>query len=166
MKYKQNTPHVKNVGFHNNYHTKNKLGLDKAYASDTATYIENDIMYIAGTRNLRDWYDDITKLPFGLTKYAHRYKQADEVLKENPQVTKLVGHSLSSSVSDELRKQHPDKNLELKALYGSPFVDFSGQKHDNRYRHRGDFISMFDRGAKTVDLGLVNPYDAHGYDNY
>ena len=166
MKYKQNIPQVKSVGFNNNFHYQNKIGLDKAYASENATYIKNDTMYIAGTRNLRDVYDDITKLPFGLTKYSNRYKQADDVLKDNPNVTKLVGHSLSSAVSDELRKAHPDRNLEIKAMYGSPFVQMSGEKHENRFRHRGDFISMFDHGSKTVDLGLVAPLKAHGYDNY
>ena len=139
--------------------------MNKAYAFDTATYIENDTMYIAGTRNMRDWYDDITKLPFGLTKYANRYKQADDVLKQNPQVTKLVGHSLSTSVSDELRKQHPEKQLELKALYASPFIDFGSKTHENRFRHRGDLISIFDKGAQVVG-GSFNPLTAHDYSNY
>ena len=76
-------PKVKHVGFHNNSHTKIKLGLDKAYASDTATHIEDDIMYTAGTRNLREWYDDNIKIRFGSTKYGHRYKLADEVFNEN-----------------------------------------------------------------------------------
>ena len=165
MKYKQNIPQVKNVGFNNNFHYQNKVGLDKAYASENATYIKDDTMFIAGTRNLRDVYDDITKLPFGLTKYSDRYKQADDVLKDNPNVTKLVGHSLSSAVSDELRKAHPDRNLEIKAMYGSPFVQTSGQKHENRFRHQGDLVSMFDRGSKVVG-GDMNPLNAHGYDNY
>ena len=166
MKYNNNIPQVKNIGLQINFHHTNKLGLAKAYASDSATHIDGDTMYIAGTRNIRDWYDDITKLPFGLTRHAHRYKQAEDVLKQNPQVKQLVGHSLSSAVSDELRKQHPDKQLELKALYASPFVDFGDKKHDNRFRHSWDPISMLDRGSKTVDIGLVSPLTAHGYSNY
>ena len=166
MKYNKQTPHVKNIGLQNNFHNINKIGLTKAYAADNATHVEGDTMYIAGTRNMRDWYDNFTKLPFGLTKHAHRYKQAEEVLKENPQVKNIVGHSLASSVSVELTKQHPEKNLELKALYASPFIDFGSKTHDNRYRHSGDVISMFDRGSKTVDIGLVNPLKAHSYDHY
>ena len=73
---------------------------------------------------------------------------------------------MASSVSDELRKQHPDKNYKLKALYGSPFIDLGFEQHENRFRTSGDFISMLDRGAKTVNLGLVNPLKAHGYDQY
>ena len=166
MKYNNNLPQIKNIGLQNNFHHTNKLGLSKAYASDSAIHIDGDTMYIAGTRNIRDWYDDITKLPFGLTKHADRYRQAEEVLKENPNVKKLVGHSLSSAVSDELKKAHPDRNLEIKAMYGSPFVQLSGDKHENRFRHRFDPISMLDRGSKTVDLGLVSPLTAHGYDQY
>ena len=149
MKYNRQIPQVKNIGLQHNFHYKNKLGLDKAYSARNATHIDGDTMYIAGTRNFRDVYDDITELPFGLTKHADRYRQAEEVLKEKPNVNKLVGHSLSSAVSDELRKAHPDRNLEIKAMYGSPFVQLSGDKHENRFRHSGDVISMFDRGSKT-----------------
>ena len=124
MKYNKQIPLIKNMGLQTIFHKINQSGLNKAYASDTATHVDGDTMHIAGTCNMRDWYDDFTKLPFGLTKYAHKYKQADEVLKQNPQITKLVGHSLSTSVSDELRKQHTEKQLELKALYASPFIDF------------------------------------------
>ena len=166
MKYNKQIPQVKNLGLQNNFHYKNKLGLDKAYKSNTSTHIDGDTMFIAGTKNLKDWYDDITKLPFGLTKHADRYKDAEKALKENPQIKNLVGHSLGSSVSDELRKQHSDKKLELKALYGSPFVDFGNKTHENRFRHKFDPISFLDRGAKTVDLGLVNPIKSHGYDDY
>ena len=166
MKYNKQTPHVKNIGLQNNFHNINKIGLTKAYAADSATYIDGDTLYIAGTRNMRDRYDDITKLPFGLTKHSHRYKQAEDVLKDNPQIKNLVGHSLSSAVSVELTKQHPEKNLELKALYASPFIDFGSKTHDNRYRHKFDPISLLDKGSKTVDIGLVNPLKAHSYDHY
>ena len=166
MKYNKQTPQVKNIGLQNNFHNINKIGLTKAYAAYNATHIEGDTMYIAGTRNMRDWYDNFTKLPFGLTKHADRYKDAEQALRENPQVKNIVGHSLASSVSVELTKQHPEKNLELKALYASPFIDFGNKTHDNRYRHKYDIIAMFDRGSKTVDIGLVNPLKAHSYDHY
>lgn len=166
MKYNKQIPQVKNIGLQNNFHYYNKLGLDKAYASKSGAYVEGDVMYIAGTRNRRDVWDDFTKLPFGLTKYAQRYQDAEKVLKENPQVKHLVGHSLASSVSDELRKQHKDRDLNLKALYGSPFIDLGFTKHENRFRHKYDIVSILDRGAKTVDIGLVNPLEAHSYDKY
>ena len=166
MKYNTKIPLVKNVGFSNNFHNTNKLGLGKAYASDSSTHIDGDTLFIAGTKSYQDVFSDWIKIPLGLTKYTKRYKEAEDVLKENPQVKNLIGHSLSSAVSDELRKAHPDRNLEIKAMYGSPFVQLSGQKHENRWRHRFDPISILDRGSKTVDLGLVDPLTAHGYMGY
>ena len=160
MKYNKITQ-GKNIGFHK----INEIGLNKAYKSNTSTHIDGDTMFIAGTKNIKDWYDDFTKLPFGLTKHADRYIDAQKALKENPQIKNLVGHSLGSSVSDELRKQHPDKKLELKALYGSPFVDFGNKTHENRFRRRGDLISMFDSGAQVVG-GSFNPLKAHEYAGY
>ena len=166
MKYNNNIPSIKSIGLQNNFHNTNKIGLRKAYESNKSTFVEGDTLYVAGTKTLKDWYDNFTKLPFGLTKNADRYKDAENALRENPQVKNSVGHSLGSSVSVELTKQHPEKQLELKALYASPFVDFGSKTHENRYRHFGDVISMFDKGAKTVDIGLVNPLKAHSYDNY
>ena len=166
MKYNKQIPQVKNIGLQNNLHYKNKLGLDKAYESDKSFYIDGDTLYIAGTKGLKDWYDNFTKLRFGLTKHSDRYKDAENALRENPQVKNLVSRSLGSSVAVELTKQHPEKNLELKALYASPFIDFGSKTHENRFRHKYDPISMLDQGAKTVDLGLVNPLKAHGYDQY
>ena len=100
MKYNKQIQQVKHIGLQNNFHNTNTIVLRKAYESNKSTYVEGDTLFVAGTKGLKDWYDDFTKLPFGLTKYAHRYKQADEVLKQNPQVNKLVGHSLSTNVSD------------------------------------------------------------------
>ena len=63
-------------------------------------------------------------------------------MKSNPQIKNLVAHSLGSSVAVELTKQNEYNNLELKALYASPFIDFGSKTHENRYRHSWDAISM------------------------
>ena len=166
MKFNNKIPLVKGVGFSSNFHNINKLGLGKAYASDNSTHIDGENLFIAGTKTARDVFSDWIKIPLGLTRYSTRYKEAEEVSKANPQVKNLIGHSLGSAVSDELLKAHPDKNLEIKAIYGSPFVDFTGKQSDNRYRHKFDPVSILDRKAKTVDLGLVSPLTAHGYSGY
>ena len=166
MKYNNNIPHIKNIGLQNNFHHTNEIGLRKAYESNKSTYVEGDTMYIAGTKTARDWYDNFTKLLLHLTKNADRYKDAENALRSNPQVKNIVGHSLGSSVAVELTKQHAYKNLELKALYASSFVDSGTRTHENRYRHKYDVISMLDRGAKTIDIGLVDPLKSHSYDNY
>jgi len=166
MKYNNKIiPLVKNVGFSSNFHNTNKLGLSKAYASNESTHVDGENMYIAGTKTMRDVFSDWVKIPLGLTRYSQRYKEAEKVLAANPQVKNLIGHSLGSAVSDELSKRNEDKQLKT-TLYGSPFVDFTGKQSDNRYRHNFDPVSIMDRGSKTVDLGLVSPLTAHGYDGY
>ena len=166
MKYSNNIPQVKNIGLQNNLHHTNKIGLAKVYQSNKSTHIDVDTMYIAGTKTAKDWYDNFTELPSNLTKTADRYKDAENALRATPQVKNLVAHSLGSSVAVELTKQPAYKQLELKALYASPFIDSGSKTHENRYRHSWDAISMLDRGAKSVDIGLVNPLKSHSYDNY
>ena len=166
MKYNNKIiPLVKNVGFSSNFHNTNKLGLSKAYASDNSTHIDGDTLFIAGTKTMRDVFSDWIKIPLSLTRYSKRYKEAEDVLKANPQVKNLIGHSLGSAVSDELSKRSENKQLKT-TLYGSPFVDFTGKQSDNRFRHKFDPVSIFDRGSKTVDLGLVDPLTAHSYMGY
>ena len=41
-------------------------GLRKAYASESGAYVHEEPMYVAGTRNAVDVFDDVTKVPFGL----------------------------------------------------------------------------------------------------
>ena len=164
MKYNNKIPLVKGVGFSSNYHNINKLGLGKAYASNESTHVDGENMYIAGTKTMRDVFSDWVKIPLGLTRYSQRYKEAEKVLAANPQVKNLIGHSLGSAVSDELSKRSENKQLKT-TLYGSPFVDFTGKQSDNRYRHRGDLISVLDRGSKVVG-GDINLLKAHGYDGY
>ena len=165
MKFNNKIPSVKNVGFSSNFHNINKLGLSKAYASNNSTHIDGDTLFIAGTKTAMDVFSDWVKIPLGLTRYSTRYKEAEEVLKANPQVKNLVGHSYGSAVSDELSKRNESKQLNT-TMYGSPFVQLSGEKHENRFRHKFDPVSFLDRGAKTVDLGLVSPLKSHGYAGY
>ena len=74
---------MKNVGFHQ----RNELGLKNAYKSKNKIYIDNDKMFLAGTSNLQDVWDDL-KIPLNLTRFSQRYQDADNLLKENPQVKK------------------------------------------------------------------------------
>ena len=51
---------MKHIGFN---HKINEIGLKKAYNTHKGIHIDNDTMFIAGTRNFRDVYDDVTKIP-------------------------------------------------------------------------------------------------------
>ena len=106
-------------------------GLNRAYATNDNVFLNNNTMYISGTKHaellptlfnldhpiqtymdykngyFQDVWDDL-KIPFGLTKYSQRYQEADKMLKDNPQITNVVGHSLGGSVSLELAKNYKD----------------------------------------------------------
>ena len=149
---------MKHIGFN---HKINEIGLKKAYNNYKGIHIDNDTMFIAGTKNFRDVYDDITKIPFfGDLKNSKRYRDVEEEIKENPNVKKLVGHSLAGSVALEFEKNN--KGYET-TTYGAPV--FGGFEGANRFRHRNDPVSMFDFGAKSVGFSF-NPLTAHSYQNY
>ena len=149
---------MKSVGFHK----RNEIGLSNAYKSKNKLYVKDDTLFIAGTSNLQDVWDDL-KIPLRLTRFSQRYQDADNLLKANPQVKNLVGHSLAGSVSLELQKQQPDKNYDV-TTYGAPVLQMGGQKY-KRFRKAGDLISGLDDGAITYK-GSMNPKEAHSYTNY
>ena len=164
MKYKQNQPQIKSVGFGGSFHKRNQIGLDNAYKSESKTYIDGDSAFIAGTDNWKDVFNDWVKIPLGLTRYSQRYKDADEILKNNPQVKNLTGNSLGGVVGLELQKNHPNRDYSV-TTYAAPVVQFSDDKH-MRFRQSGDPVSVFDRGAITTGKGSFNPIIAHGYLGY
>lgn len=149
---------MKSVGFHK----RNETGLSNAYKSKNKLFVKDDTLFIAGTSSLQDVWDDL-KIPLRLTRFSQRYQVAHDLLKNNPQVKKLVGHSLAGSVSLELQKQHPDKDYDV-TTYGAPVLQMGGQKY-KRFRKAGDLISGLDDGAITYE-GSVNPKEAHSYRNY
>ncbi len=159
MKGQLNT---KRIGFNsnNNFHKLSEKGLNKAYNNLNKIHVQGDTMYIAGTSNLKDVYDDITKIPFvGTITDSTRYNQAKTALDLNPNITKIVGHSLGASVGLEFQKNNPRYNT---TTYGAPVLQI-GSKQGNRYRFPFGPFSYFDNGAITVDKFNLNP---HSYANY
>ena len=143
-----------------------KEGLNRAYNSPNSIYIDGNKMYIAGTHTARD-VSDWKLIPLGLMKYSERYGQAEAALKDNPQIDTIIGHSLGSSTTAELNKQYNNKfNARY---YGSPFVDFSFSRDpkNQRFRHPGDIVSMFDTGAVNEDpktnYQFLNPHSYEGF---
>jgi hypothetical protein len=155
-------------------------GLNKAYATNDNVYLNGNTMYVSGTKHAdtlistlpnfnpiqnymkgyyQDMWDDL-KIPFGMTKYSQRYQEAEQMLKDNPQITNLVSHSLGGSVSLELAKNYPKQNL-ITTTYGAP-VFSDNLQYGNRFRSVGDPVSMFDNGAVTKLPNSINP---HSYDN-
>ena len=160
-------------------HQRNQLGLEMAYKmkNNPLPYIfpERDTLYIGGTQNAQDVYDDVRHVPWwGDMKQTERYKTAETYLKNNPQIKRLVGHSLGGSVALALQRNNPEKNYEV-VTYGAPVIGmldpFRGDFKVERYKHIGkeaqsDPISMFDMGAKITPIDSENPLTLHSYKGY
>ena len=152
----------------NNSRISDNEGLTKAYNAPNSIFIDGNRMYIAGTHNLRDVWDDVSKIPFwGDLRNSERYQQADTALKDNPQVDTVIGHSLGGSVALEINKQNNNK---YKAItYGAPVLDFSFNRDpkNQRFRHPGDPFSKFDTGAfneeSNTTYNLINPHSFSGF---
>ena len=151
----------------NNFHKDNAYYLDLAYKNKlNYYYIKNDTMYIAGTDNLVDVHDDVTKVPaWGKIIDSARYNMVKPILDKNPQIKHLVGHSLGGLTSLRLQKEMPERDFEA-TTYGAPVIGFFGGKN-TRYRHPGDPISMFDLGkTHNVLVASSNPLTLHSYRGY
>ncbi len=159
-------------------------GLQRAYSQGDA-YPHGNTLYIAGSHTAKDWYDDVTKVPFwGDVRNATRYQQAEKALKANPNITRVVGHSLGGSVALELQKNYP--HLQSRT-YGAPVWDPLGTDKEpydqwqrlgkpswipqpekiERYRNYTDPVSFFD-GSVNNNIKW-NPFGSysltHAYDN-
>jgi hypothetical protein len=154
---------TKTTGFNNNnnFHKLNEIGLNNAYNNINKVYVDGSTLYVAGTSNLKDVYDDISKIPFyGNLKDSTRYNQAKTALDSNPNVNKIIGHSLGGSVALQLQK---DNNKYETTTYGAPVLQINPFITGNRYRFKNDPISMLDNGAITVNTFKLNP---HSYSNF
>ena len=162
------------------FHQRNEEGLNLAYKRNKGIlpyiYPERDTLYIAGTQNAQDVYDDVRHVPFwGDMKKTERYKTAETYLNKNPQIKRLVGHSLGGSVVLALQKNNPERNYEV-VTYGAPvFVGldpFRDKKFKvQRFKHIGreaqsDPISSLDMFATIVPINSENPLTLHSYKGY
>ena len=145
-------------------------GLRLAYESPDRIYRNGSQLYIAGTKDPVDFYDDL-KLPFYQTRNTKRYKDVDKFIqgdaieidgKKHYGITDIISHSLGSAVGQQINNDYD--NIFRSRSYGSPFV--SGQRPDEtgtnlRIRGSNDVVSMFDRGAITIPKGSLNLLDNH-----
>ena len=115
---------------------------------------------------------DVPSAPsdWGNLRDAERYKMAKEALQDNPQVTRVVGHSLGGSVALELQKEFP--NLQSRT-YGAPVFEPTGlerwQKGNvERFANMYDPVTIFDNSAtRTNQTSSTNDKSAwfgHNYD--
>ena len=147
-------------------------GLRLAYESPDRIYQNGSILYIAGTKDPIDFYDDI-KLPFYQTRNTKRYKDVDKFIKDGTievdgkkltGITDIISHSLGSAVGQQINNDYG--NIFRSRSYGSPFV--SGQRPEDtgtnlRIRKAGDPVSAFDNATINLNRSSLNPLDNHSY---
>ena len=147
-------------------------GLRLAYESPDRIYRNGSQLYIAGTKDPIDFYDDL-KLPFYQTRNTKRYKDVDKFIKDDAieidvkkhyGITDIISHSLGSAVGQQINTDYG--NIFRSRSYGSPFV--SSQRPEDtgtnlRIRKLGDPVSMFDKGSINLNRSSLNLFDNHSY---
>jgi hypothetical protein len=165
-------------------------GLTRAY-QEGDIYHHGKTLYVAGTHTIEDTWNDIRHVPFyGDLRTTNRFKKADEYLQAHPEINRVVGHSLGSSIILELQKKYP--HLQSTG-YGGPTWDpmgldklpyeqwvalgkptnlgFSKEEIEklkvDRHRNLTDPISIFDGSAQNNIKW--NPFTStsltHSFDN-
>ena len=160
-----------------NIQNKNKIedrqGLTSAYRSPSGIYRTGNTLYISGTGGKdgdfeKDWIDNFTKLPFRNAHNTQKYKDVMEALKKNPDVSRLVSHSLGSAVVNKINEEQP--NRFATTTYATPAVKpkRKGKQNPRRIdlRNPNDIVSILDGYAETSSFSDWNPIIAHTYKNF
>ena len=160
-----------------NIQNKNKIedrqGLTNAYRSPSGLYKTGKTLYISGTGGKdgdfeKDWIDNFTKLPFRNAHNTQKYKDVMEALKKNPDVSRLVSHSLGSAVVNKINEEQP--NRFATTTFATPTIKprRKGKQNPRRldFRNPNDIVSVLDGYAETSSFSDWNPIIAHTYKNF
>jgi hypothetical protein len=89
-------------------HQTNSYYLNRAYHNGNGTFIKDDIIYIAGTRNMKDvaqW----PLIPSGLTHKSDIYRRADQNFKRQSSCEKnrstFIRRQSSFRITEEISRQ-------------------------------------------------------------
>ena len=130
--------------------------LDKAYANQQPGISYDDrtrTMAVRGTSNMRDWWDDVSKIPaWGSIEDAQMFQNAQnechKLIKSGKPVDRIVGHSLGASVAQAMSQKY---DIPYSRTYAAPNLELVPHRfsaHHERYRNWTDWISILDRGAE------------------
>ena len=171
----QNPKYRDVVNVENKNYIDDVEGLKTAYANNTGMFKSGNTLYISGTggksgigAKVNDVFSDIFLIPTHNLQFSDKYRDVMNELEKNPDVTRLVGHSLSGSVIQEINNRNNQKYIT--ATYNAPFVAFGDRggknPHHIRFRNQNDVISILDRDAIQIESGTTNPVKAHKFDNF
>ena len=161
---KINNPVINGYDQIKNTHKFNEFLIKQAKQVDVQgnwSAVSGNKMAVAGSQTKRDWWDNVTKIPFyGDLKKSERYGHLNKALEKHPNVNNLVGHSLGGAVV--LEKQINNPGRFQTTTYNAPVLQMSSTPQGNRYRNTYDPVSIFDKGAKS-QFKSYNPVTAHSY---
>ena len=171
----QNPKYREVVNGENKNYIDDAEGLKTAYANNTGLFRSGNTLYISGTggksgigAKFNDVFSDIFLIPTHNLQFSDKYRDVMNELEKNPDVTRLVGHSLGSSVLQEINNRNNQKYITT--TYNAPFIAFGNRggknPHHLRFSNRGDVISALDRDAIKIDTDTNNPIQAHKFDNF
>ena len=152
---------------------EDRAGLKNAYDSPSGLYKTGKTLYISGTTGkdgsiTRDILDDLIHLPSRNAENTEKYKDALKMLEQSPEITRLVGHSLGSAVTNTLDPNFPNR-FET-TTYATPAVKPKRKGKQNPkhrdFRNPNDPVSILDGYAITSDFNDTNPLVAHGFQNF
>ena len=152
---------------------EDRAGLKNAYDSPSGLYKTGKTLYISGTTGkdgsiTRDILDDLIHLPSRSAENTEKYKDAIKMLEKSPEITRLVGHSLGSAVTNTLNQNFPNKYETT--TYATPAVKPKRKGKQNPkhrdYRNPNDPVSVLDGFAITSNFNDTNPLVAHGFQNF
>ena len=162
---------VKHLG--NKEVLEDRQGLKNAYDRPSGLYKVGKTLYISGTTGkdgsiTRDILDDLIHLPTRNAENTEKYKDAKKMLEQSPEISRLVGHSLGSAVTNTLDQNFPNKYQTT--VYATPAVKPKRKgkqdpKHKD-FRNPNDPVSILDGYAITSDFNETNPLVAHGFANF
>ena len=152
---------------------EDRAGLKNAYDSPSGLYKTGKTLYISGTTGkdgsiTRDILDDLIHLPSRGAERTEKYKDAIKMLEKSPEITRLVGHSLGSAVTNTLNQNFPNKYETT--TYATPAVKpkRKGKQNPRRrdFRNPNDPVSVLDGYAITSSFDDPNPIVSHGFSNF
>ena len=169
----QNPKYREVVNVENKNYIDDVEGLKTAYANNTGLFRSGNTLYISGTggnsglgAKVNDVFSDIFLIPTHNLQFSDKYRDVMNELEKNPDITRLVGHSLGSSVLQEINNRNNQKYITT--TYNAPFVSMGNRDkdpHHLRFSNRGDVISALDRDAIKIDTDTINPVKAHKFHN-
>eukprot|EP00438_Fugacium_kawagutii_P017838 Skav201727 [mRNA] locus=scaffold311:665528:668862:+ [translate_table: standard] len=173
-KFRENTTLYKEErNIANKEKMEDRWGLTNAYRSLSGLYRSGKTLYISGTGGkdgdfTKDWIDNFTKLPFRNAHNTQKYQDVMEALKHNPDVSRLVSHSLGSAVVNKINEEQP--NRFNSTTYATPTIKKKRHgKQDPRridLRNPHDIVSVLDGYAETSNFQGLNPIIQHTYKNF